>query len=341
MGLMPQAAMGGAEDQPADPAQVQEASARLFRSVRAGRAWIRERHGATQSAHPACVRMKPGTDWPALFMFPGAPGSVFQLGPIASALHIPMAIYAIKPRGLDDGLPPCTTIPEMAEYSIAVIRAVQPQGPYLLAGYSAGGLLALEAARQLSECGQEVPLVVLLDTQLGRRSWPLDCHVEILARLCLKALRSLCRRDGRGLIDGLRQHLIGMCRYLAESGVKGLEAPPVKPEGISPESQRVHIATYNAGEAYRPSRYAGKVLYLQPMELDELFPSSPRRMWRNHLPVLEVRRLPGSHMRMVEDAADGAAAAMAGPLRQLIGAPLSNSSPGQPPSGVGRDIRPS
>jgi thioesterase domain-containing protein len=295
-----------------DPA----ATARLFRSVRAGQAWVRGRKAVAPSAHPACVTMKPGAGDPAVFMFPGAPGSAFQLGPIASALRIPMAVYAIKPRGFDDGQMPCTTIPEMAEYGISAIRKVQPQGPYLLAGYSAGGLLALEAAQQLSAAGEEVPLVVLLDTLLGRPSWPLDCHADILWRGLVRYVRSLCRRGGGAKPTGKRRRLATLYRYLGESGVKGIAVPPVMPEGISPASQRVHVATYIAGEAYRPSRYAGKVLYVLPAELENLQPSSPSRMWRRYLPALEVRRVPGSHMGMVDDGAQGVAAAIAEPLQQ-------------------------
>jgi thioesterase domain-containing protein len=317
--------VAAAENRLVGAVPVQEATARLFRSVRAGRAWVRERRTAPPSAHPACVTMKPGTGDPAVFMFPGAPGSVFQLGPIASALRVPMAVYAIKPRGFDDGQAPYTTIREMAEYSIAAIGAVQPQGPYLLAGYSAGGLLALETARQLSADGREVPLVVLIDTQLGRPSWPWDCHADILWRGVLRSVRSLRRLGAATLSDELGRRLANLYRYLGESGVKGIEAPPVTPEGISPESQRVHVATYNAGEAYRPSRYVGKVLYVQPIELENLQPSSPRRMWRKYLPALELRRVPGSHMGMVEDGAPGVAAAIAEPLQQAAKALVAGS----------------
>lgn len=326
MDVMPHSAPAAAEDEPVGDAQVQEATVRLFRSVRAGRTWVRERHGVPQAAHPACVTMKPGTNEPAVFMFPGAPGSVFQLGPIAAALRIPMAVYAIKPRGFDDGQPPCTTIPAMAEYSIAAIRAAQPHGPYLLAGYSAGGLLALEVAGQLSADGEEIPLVVLLDTQLGRPRWPWDCHADIMLRGAIRFLRSLRQHGVAALANELRRRLGRLYRYLGESGVKGIEAPPVAPEGITPESQRVHIATYNAGEAYWPSRYAGRVLYVQPTQLDNLQPRSPRRMWRKYLPTLEVRRVPGSHMGMVEDGAGGVAAAIAAPLQQALMPQAASSS---------------
>ncbi|MBV9014430.1 MAG: alpha/beta fold hydrolase [Alphaproteobacteria bacterium] len=294
MDLVPGSAAALADDELIATAQVRKATARLFRSVRAGLAWVRERRAMPPSAHPACVPMKGGTGEPAVFLFPGVSGSVFQLGPIASALRIPMAVYAIKPRGFDDGQSPCMTIPEMAEYGIAAIRAVQPRGPYLLAGYSAGGLLALEAAQQLSAAQDNVPLVVLFDTQLGRPSWPWDCHAEILWHGGIRSVRSLFR-DRANLADELRQRRARVRRYLAASRVKGMKAPPVALEGLTPESQRVYVATYNAGESYRPSRYPGKVLYLQPMQLDKLQPRSPSRMWRKYLPGLEVRRLPGSH----------------------------------------------
>ena len=72
---------------------------------------------------------------------PVPPAAPFS-GPLASAIPAAMRVYAIKPQGLDDGAEPCRTIREMAEYSIGVMRAVRPQGPYLVAGYSAGGLVA-------------------------------------------------------------------------------------------------------------------------------------------------------------------------------------------------------
>ena len=43
----------------------------------------------------------------------------------------------------------------MAAWYVKEIRGVQPQGPYLLGGWSMGGLIALEAARQLNAAGQD------------------------------------------------------------------------------------------------------------------------------------------------------------------------------------------
>ena len=56
-----------------------------------------------------------------------------------------------------------TRITEMAAYHIGKIRSVQPQGPYLLGGMCAGGVIAFEMARQLQTQGEKVAMVALLD----------------------------------------------------------------------------------------------------------------------------------------------------------------------------------
>src|SRR5579863_5938583 len=84
------------EAAPADQGQTsidtdlaQEATKRMFRSVRAGRNWVRTRDGSTTVRQPgACVMMKPGSGEPPIFLIPGAPGSVLQLGPLAAAMPI-------------------------------------------------------------------------------------------------------------------------------------------------------------------------------------------------------------------------------------------------------------
>ena len=60
----------------------------------------------------------------------------------------------------------------MAAWYVKEIRDVQPQGPYLLGGWSMGGLIALEAARQLLAAGQAVALVAMFDTYLSLDDFP-------------------------------------------------------------------------------------------------------------------------------------------------------------------------
>jgi thioesterase domain-containing protein len=302
---------------PLDAEQAREATARMFRSVRFGRSWVRARGStlaAGQSAH--CVLMKPGNDEPSVFLIPGAPGSILQLGPLAAALPVAAPVYAITPRGIEEGETPCDSVAAMAQHAAGVIESVQPGTPYSLVGYSAGGLVALEIARQSADAGREVPLVVLLDSYPGKQFWPLVCHAEIIVRQTVRALWSL-RRYTQARHEALRR-IRTFLEYLAESGVKVVPPPPVMPEGWSAASRRVHVASYNACEAYRPAPYAGRVVFVQPEKILDLEPRSPTRVWGRFLSDLEVRRVPGSHLSMVDDTAAAVAAVLGACLQTAV-----------------------
>jgi len=284
-------------------------TALLFRSVRAARSWVQTNVAQLEVPPvPGCVTMKPGNDEPPVFMFPGAAGSILQIAPLAAALDTPRAVYAIKPRGMEQGETPYRNLAEMAEHAIGVITAARAQGPYLLVGYSAGGLVALEVARQLSLAGHDVPVVVLLDTYPSRETWPLLCHLEILARQSARALWAVRRLALRQAIDDVARRMRSLFLYLAAAGWKLITPPPLVAEGCDAAARQVHLATYNAGEAYRPSRYAGKVVFLQPTDIPNLEPRSPRRVWGKFLTDLTIRQVPGSHLGIVDEGASATAA---------------------------------
>lgn len=287
----------------------QNDTARLFRSVRAARSWVQKGIARLEGMPvPGCVTLKPGSGGPPVFMLPGAAGSILQIAPLASAMTIPAPVYAIKPRGMERGETPCEDLAEMARHAIGVMRRVRPAGPYFLIGYSAGGLVALEVARQLAAAGAAVPLVVLLDTYPSRETWPLSCHLEILARQSLRALGAIGRMDWRQASDDVARRLRSLLHYLAASGLRLVTPPPVAAEGSDAASRRVHLATCTAGEAYRPSRYTGKVVFIQPAFVPNLEPRMPRRVWGRFLSDLVIRRVPGSHLGMLDEGAVAAAA---------------------------------
>jgi thioesterase domain-containing protein len=73
--------------------------------------------------------------------------------------------YGFQSRGLFEGCDPHTSVDEMAAFYITALRSVQPEGPYLLGGWSMGGVVAYEMARQLTAAGAGVALVALIDTR--------------------------------------------------------------------------------------------------------------------------------------------------------------------------------
>jgi acetoacetyl-CoA synthetase len=119
------------------------------------------------------VLLKPGAQAEPLFIAHGLGGSVMELRQVANAIDTGRPVYGIEARGLDGNAEPFDNIEDMARFYIEAIRQVQPHGPYLLAGFSFGGLVALEMAQLLSRENETVQFLALLDSFPHTRYWPL------------------------------------------------------------------------------------------------------------------------------------------------------------------------
>jgi amino acid adenylation domain-containing protein len=73
--------------------------------------------------------------------------------------------YGLQSRGLDLDCLPHSSIEEMAMHYLQLIRGVQPSGPYHLGGWSMGGIVAFEMARQLCRLGEQAGILALFDTE--------------------------------------------------------------------------------------------------------------------------------------------------------------------------------
>jgi amino acid adenylation domain-containing protein len=104
---------------------------------------------------------------PPLFLVHAIGGNVVNFRTLASYFDDDQPVYGIQARGLDGAEDVATSIESMAADYIRAIRSVQNTGPYRIGGFSAGGVVAFEMARQLRSDGEEVATLVLLDTQIG------------------------------------------------------------------------------------------------------------------------------------------------------------------------------
>jgi thioesterase domain-containing protein len=82
---------------------------------------------------------------------------------LVPALDVDQAIYGLRILGIDAAGSEAT-VADLARLHLEQIRRVQPRGPYRLLGYSFGGLLAYDIARQLIEAGEPIALLALFDT---------------------------------------------------------------------------------------------------------------------------------------------------------------------------------
>jgi aspartate racemase len=85
--------------------------------------------------------------------------------PLALALPREQPFYCLQAQGLDGRTKPFSTVEDAAEFYLDTIRAVQPHGPYNLAGGCYGGLVAYEMACRLRSMGETVSVLALIDTE--------------------------------------------------------------------------------------------------------------------------------------------------------------------------------
>jgi len=103
-------------------------------------------------------------DAPPVFAVPGAGGNVLSLQPLSRTMGAKQPFYGLQAVGLDGKTPPLSSVEETARLNIAAMQTVQPRGPYRLVGHSYGGVVAFEMARLLSEQGEAIASLSLLDS---------------------------------------------------------------------------------------------------------------------------------------------------------------------------------
>ncbi|RKZ90554.1 MAG: hypothetical protein DRR19_09725, partial [Candidatus Parabeggiatoa sp. nov. 1] len=90
-------------------------------------------------------------------------GNVLCYAKLAHYLGTEQPFYGLQAWGLDGKEAPLTQIEDMATDYIKALRIVQPHGPYMLGGWSFGGVVAFEMAQQLQKLGNKVALLALID----------------------------------------------------------------------------------------------------------------------------------------------------------------------------------
>jgi len=99
-----------------------------------------------------------------LFIIHGAGLNILLFNTLAKHLSPDQPVYGVQPAGMDGATKPHETIEEIKEHYLREIKTVQPEGPYAIAGFSMGGIIAYELCRTLSENGEKVSFLGLFDT---------------------------------------------------------------------------------------------------------------------------------------------------------------------------------
>jgi acyl transferase domain-containing protein/thioesterase domain-containing protein/acyl carrier protein len=281
-----------------------EACAELVRAARpagaSGTATARET--AIQPRYRYLVAMHPGEGGPRrpFFMVAGMFGNVLNLRHLAHQVGTDRPFYGVQARGLFGDDQPHETFEEMARDYLVEVRTVQPHGPYLLGGFSGGGIAALEMARQLHADGEQVALLVLLDTPL-----PTDERLTTSEKAQMHA-QNLRRMGWRYPADWLRTRAEWeRRRWRSRRG----EVTQVDQGAL--HSTEIEAAFYRALSRYAVRPHRGQItLFRPPLRPAHVFASGRQidvvrnflhddNGWTPYCDELVVEVVPGDHDSMV------------------------------------------
>jgi thioesterase domain-containing protein len=260
-----------------------------------------ELRSAGETAFSYLVPLRPWGKGRPIYIVHGIFGNVLQLAELAKLLHADRPVYALQARGADPAQEPHSTIAEMVDAYLDAIRSLQKAGPFAIAGYSFGGLIAFEMARRLSEQGEEVDFLGLLETDLYERYLPWADKLRyqlILANRVIGKLASLpLSRIPGYLFSKVRQVWV---RCLVRAGWRD---HPVSLEGIGGALSDRYYDMYQIGarefRAFRPKPYGGRI---------DLFAATgprydtcdPLPIWRLTGKSVEVHTIAGAHETIME-----------------------------------------
>lgn len=229
------------------------------------RSFTRRAEFSAVSREASCVfPLRTGSESEAVFFASGGGGHLFNFRRLAELLGGDESYYGLQLPGLSDESEPLDRIDAIAAEFLRQIRRVQPANPLHLVGYSFGGLVVYEMARQLAARGEAVGLVGLLDTP-----GPDAFH-----------LRSLRRRLGFHFSTAAALGAGDQLRYFARMVSHRLRwlrlrSSQVENRVLSPTEQRlrtVREAHLKAANAYTLPPYGGRVwLFRAAPEVPAIF----------------------------------------------------------------------
>ena len=260
----------------------------------------RESH-RSRYTHLVAMHAGEGGSRRPFFLVAGMFGNVLNLRHLAHLVGTDRPFYGLQARGLYGDHAPHETFEEMARDYLKELRTIQPKGPYLLGGFSGGGITAYEMAQQLRADGEETALLVMLDSRLPV-SPPITGRDKALIHF-----QRLQRKGPEYLINWGRNRL----RWEIERFERRFGGAEAKQQPYELHNEAIEAAFRGALPRYRIEPYPGAVTLFRPKQ-DKAHILGPGRVlspeleyvyhdndWGKLVGAIAVHEVPGTHDSMV------------------------------------------
>lgn len=243
---------------------------------------------------PSVVAIQPRGTQPRLHVISGVGGNVIKFQKLAFYMGEDQPMFGLLPRGLDGKEPYFTHVEDMAKYYADAIQDTQPVGPYQLMGYSFGGLVAYEVARQLVDRGAQVSFLGLLDSAEPQ-------YLDRLQRALPRRQRYRAQLDHLAEVATARglEHL----RDLFATKISAFTFKMYRALGrpVPQDLGKIEYISLLAGMQYHPGAYSGKVTIFRS-SVREVSEGTDRALgWGGLAAQIEVIDIPSNHFNLFKE----------------------------------------
>jgi amino acid adenylation domain-containing protein len=245
---------------------------------------------------PVAALRASGTKPPLFYLHGDPTGMGMYARRFCDLIDSERPIYAIAPHGTDGGATP-ETIEAMASDHVEAIRAIEPDGPYVLGGYCMGGVVAFDVARQLEEAGQTVLHVTMIEAHPARNRF-----AQFVERPLVR-LASIV-----GMSPARLRPWLGRVRN-AVHAVRVRLHDPYADDPVSSAQDRA-VAAY----VWQPIRSGATMLYAR--EEPGMTPARIRKLWDGMFASLQIQGVPGNHQTALGRHIDEVTAALSDALER-------------------------
>jgi aspartate racemase len=207
---------------------------------------------------------------PPFYCIHGGDGHILKFRPLAELLGPEQPVFGLQSRAIEGREFPLRSVEQIAASYLHDIRVFQPEGPYYLGGYSLGGLIAFEMARQMRMENQQVPLLAFFDTLYPQSE-------SDTATILGGTLQKWSRRIRREAAERIYSNCLRL----------GRPAPRLVRDFCIRDTHR------RAAVAFQPKTYPGQITYFAAEDVNA---EIRIQQWREHAAEgVEVRRIRGLH----------------------------------------------
>jgi thioesterase domain-containing protein len=244
--------------------------------------------------NPLIVPLRASGTRPPLFCVHGIGGEVLCFRELADQLNDDQPVLGVRADEHADRF----DIRAIARHYLTAIERTEPEGPYLLAGYSLGGTIAFEMARELQARGKKVALLALLDTYGPGypKLLPLKDRMAI-------HLRNLLKADPSARLEYLRERIRINADRLGKAFRSLAYKLSLRMTGRPPQPMRknVQAAHQQAVRDYAPEPYDGEVILFRASAQRETWREDRELGWSGLAAKLGVQEVPGNHTTVIAE----------------------------------------